>query len=161
LRIRQALGRPIDSWQLGAQTINLVTDRDDEALADVDQARWQNRAGRALTRRAVTAGRVDASAYAEEPSDEAFWSGLCYGNPDRVTAQYRALSEAGATFASAWIMVGSVEHEKIMKSIRLMGEHVIPALRDAQPPAGLWQDLAAETSSAAAQPGPLVEGPSG
>jgi hypothetical protein len=158
LQMRRDAGRAINSWELGSQTINLVTDSNDEAHEHVLQARWQNRGGRALTRRAVVDGQVEAVPYEGEPSDDAFWGGLCYGNPDRVTAQYQALSDAGATFASCWMMVGEQEHARIMKSIRLMGEHVIPALRDTQPPASLWQELSAGTTATA----PLrVEGPSG
>jgi hypothetical protein len=39
-------------------------------------------------------------------------------------------------------MFGGLEHEKIMRSIRLMGEEVIPALKDVHPPAGLEDELA-------------------
>ena len=64
---------------------------------------------------------------------ERFWDAIYYGGPRRVLDKYRRLAEAGATFASCWMMVGGIEHEKIIKSIRLMGEHVIPAVRDVKP----------------------------
>ena len=63
--------------------------------------------------------------------------------PATVTEKYRRLARTGATVASAWTMVGNVPHAQLMTSIRLMGEHVIPALRDVHPPDGLLQELAA------------------
>jgi alkanesulfonate monooxygenase SsuD/methylene tetrahydromethanopterin reductase-like flavin-dependent oxidoreductase (luciferase family) len=158
LRLRQAAGRTTDGYELGAQTINLVTDTDEEALPFVQHARWQNRAGRALTRRAVFDGRADASPYEGEPSDEAFWQALCYGSPESVIKKYEVLSDAGATFASAWMMAGAMEHAQIMKSIRLMGERVIPALRDRQPPRIDLDDGATQAGSQSPQG---VIGPSG
>jgi hypothetical protein len=158
LQARRVAGLPVDSWELGAQSLNLVTASEAEARGEVHRARWQNRAGRSLTRRAVVDGRVDPSPYEGEPSDEAFWDGLCYGDPERVTRQYRALSDAGATFASCWMMAGGMPHERIMQSIRLMGEQVIPALRDVHPPADLLARLEAETATDA---GPRPASPSG
>ena len=105
----------------------------EEARSSVPYARWQNRAGRALTRLAVTDGRVDPAPYPNEPDDEGFWDSIYYGDVERVKGKYRRLAEAGATFASCWMMVGGIEHEKIMKSIRLMGEHVLPELHAYQP----------------------------
>jgi alkanesulfonate monooxygenase SsuD/methylene tetrahydromethanopterin reductase-like flavin-dependent oxidoreductase (luciferase family) len=147
LRMRRNAGLPTSEWELGAQTIALLTDTDAEAREDVANARWQNRAGRALSRRAVVDGRADASPYEGEPTDEAFWDSLCYGSPERVIGKYRALADAGATFASAWMMAGAVSHAKIMKSIRLMGRHVIPALRDVHPPAIDFEETRAATDS--------------
>jgi hypothetical protein len=42
------------------------------------------------------------------------------------------------------MMFGGIEHEKLMRSIRLMGEEVIPALRHVQPPADLPAQLLQE-----------------
>jgi hypothetical protein len=43
------------------------------------------------------------------------------------------------------MMFGGIEHEKLMRSIRLMGEEVIPALRDVQPPDELPAQLRDES----------------
>jgi hypothetical protein len=40
------------------------------------------------------------------------------------------------------MMFGGIEHEKIMRSIKFMGEEVIPALKDVHPPEGLSEELA-------------------
>ena len=103
------------------------------------------------------AGRADAGPYEGEPSDEAFWDTLCYGSPGRVRAKYQALSDAGATFCSAWMMAGAMDHAKIMNSIRLMGQEVIPGLKDAKPSPSFLEEATA-VSEAASRP---VVGPSG
>jgi hypothetical protein len=44
------------------------------------------------------------------------------------------------------MMFGGIEHDKLMRSIRLMGEEVIPALHDVHPPADLPDELLHETA---------------
>src|SRR5207247_1432441 len=134
---RQAAGKPVSGLELGAQAITNVAETDEEARANVRYARWQNRAGRALNSLAVENGRVQVQPYEGEPDDEGLWDRLYYGSPDRVIEKFRALAEGGVTFVSNWMMVGGMEHDKIMKSIRLMGEHVIPALKNVKPPPDL------------------------
>jgi hypothetical protein len=41
------------------------------------------------------------------------------------------------------MMLGDIPHDKVMRSIKLMGEEVIPALKDVHPPAELYDELAA------------------
>jgi alkanesulfonate monooxygenase SsuD/methylene tetrahydromethanopterin reductase-like flavin-dependent oxidoreductase (luciferase family) len=145
---RRELGKSIDGLELGIQTTTHVTDTDTEARADMRYARWQNRGNRALNRQDVKHGRVNAVPYAGEANDEDFYSTLFYGSPETVEAKYRALAECGATFVSCWMSHGGMEHEKIMKSIRLMGERIIPRLRDLQPPPGLAEQLLHEPVAA-------------
>jgi hypothetical protein len=45
------------------------------------------------------------------------------------------------------MMFGGIEHDKLMRSIRLMGEEVIPALRDVHPPTDLPDELLHETAA--------------
>ncbi len=141
LRFKAEAGKPIDTWEIGAQTFCLACDSDDEGRANARYPRWQNRAGRSLTRQDVVDGRVNAVSFDNELDDEAFWNSLYYGSPERLLKKYLALAEAGATFASCWMMTGGIEHEKLMKSIRLMGEHVLPAVHAAQPAPGLADEL--------------------
>jgi hypothetical protein len=126
----------------------LVTDSNEAAREAMKYPRWQNRAGRALNRLDVTDGRVNPIPYDGEAGDEAFWDALFYGDPDRVRGKYLDLAAAGATFASCWMMLGGIEHEKLMRSIRLMGDEVLPAVRAALRPT----DLAAGVAATAATP---------
>jgi alkanesulfonate monooxygenase SsuD/methylene tetrahydromethanopterin reductase-like flavin-dependent oxidoreductase (luciferase family) len=137
LRERAALGLPTDSWEIGAQTFCHVAPTNEEARAAAKYPRWQQRAGRALNRRDVTDGRVNATPVDGEPDDEAFWNALYFGDSDRVRSKYLALAEAGATFASCWMMTGGMPHELLMRSIKLMGEEVLPAVHEARRPVGL------------------------
>ena len=128
-----ALGKPLTNLRLGLQCMTHVAPTDEEAYDAVRYARWQNRAQRGLNRHAVTNGRVDASAYAGELDDEAFRERLFVGSPETVIAKFKSFASVGATHVSNWMMFGGIEHEKLMRSIRLMGEEVIPALRDVSP----------------------------
>lgn len=143
VQARRAAGLPIQGLELGAQAITNVCDTDEEARSNVRYARWQNRAGRSLAALKVKDGRVQVEPYEGEPNDEQLWDRLYYGSPERVIGKFKALADGGVTFVSNWMMAGGMEHEKIMKSIGLMGEHVIPALKDVHPPAGLPQQLLA------------------
>ena len=147
LRERAAAGRPVDTWEIGAQTFCHVAPSNEEARAAAKYPRWQQRAGRSLTRRDVVDGRVNAIPVDGEPDDEAFWEALYYGDPDRVRAKYLALAEAGATFASCWMMAGGMPQELLMRSIKLMGEEVVPALHEAKPPAGLGAEALAPSGT--------------
>jgi alkanesulfonate monooxygenase SsuD/methylene tetrahydromethanopterin reductase-like flavin-dependent oxidoreductase (luciferase family) len=149
-RTRQESGKPVGGMQLGIQTMTHVADTDGEARENMRYARWQNRANRALNRRDVKDGRANAISYPGEANDEDFYKTLFYGSPETVASKYRVLAENGATFVSCWMSVGGMEQEKIMKSVRLMGEQIIPQLRDLEPPPGLAQDLLREPSAVAA-----------
>lgn len=138
------LGKPLTNLRLGLQCMTHVAPTDEEAFEAVRYARWQNRAQRGLHRHAVTNGRVDASPYAGELDDAAFCERLFVGSPATVIAKFKRFASVGATHISNWMMFGGIEHEKLMRSIRLMGEEVIPALRDVQPPADLPATLLEE-----------------
>ena len=71
---------------------------------------------------------------------------LFFGSPATVIEKFKRVASVGATHVSNWMMFGGIEHEKLMRSIRLMGEEVIPALRDVLPPADLPDDLLREAA---------------
>jgi len=142
IHARMDLGKDIHGIDLGMQAITHVAPTDEEAREQLSYARWQNRAGRALGRLEVTNGRVDVSPYEGEPDDDQFMERLYFGSPETVIAKFKRAAELGVTHVSCWSMFGGLEHEKIMRSIRLMGEEVIPALKDIHPPVGLEDKLA-------------------
>jgi len=142
IHARMDLGKDIHGIELGMQAITHVAPTDEEAREQIEYARWQNRAGRALGRLEVTNGRVDVKPYEGEPDDDRFMERLYFGSPETVIAKFKRAAELGVTHVSCWSMFGGLEHEKIMRSIRLMGEEVIPALKDVHPPAGLEDELA-------------------
>jgi len=142
IHARMDLGKSIDGIELGMQAITHVAESDEEAREQVKYARWQNRAGRALGRLAVTNGKVDVTPYEGEPDDNRFMERLYFGSPETLIEKFKKAAELGVTHVSCWSMFGGIEHEKIMRSIRLMGEKVIPALKDIHPPADLADRLA-------------------
>jgi len=142
VQARCQLGKPNDGLTLGLQSITHVAETDAEAEAQLGYARWQNRAGRALARLDVKNGRVQVGPYEGELDDRNFLDRLYFGSPDTVTEKFKEAADLGVTHVSNWMMFGGIEHEKIMRSIRLMGEEVIPALKDVHPPVGLYDRLA-------------------
>jgi hypothetical protein len=121
-----------------------VAETDEEARAQLPYARWQNRAGRALNRLEVSNGRVSPGPFDGELDDDGFMDRLYFGSPDTLIKKFKQAAALGVTHVSLWMMFGGMEHEKLMRSVRLMGEEVIPALRDIHPPAGLAEELAKE-----------------
>ena len=81
--------------------------------------------------------------------------GLFYEWPNPTLRNWKVLFDEGvrqikyseATHVSNWMMFGGLEHEKLMRSIRLMGEEVIPALRDLHPPGSIAGEVLREPSA--------------
>ena len=142
---RMTAGKPMQNIDLGLQCMTHVAPTDEQAYEEVKYARWQTRAQRGLNRHDVTNGRVDASPYEGELDDEAYFERLFFGSPETVIKKFEKMASVGATHISNWMMFGGMEHEKLMRSIRLMGEQVIPALKDLTPPASLYEELIAES----------------
>lgn len=139
-----ALDKPLTNLRLGLQCMTHVAPTDAEAYAEVRYARWQTRAQRGLSRQEVTNGRVNAVPFAGELEDQAYLDRLFFGSPETVIAKFKRFASIGVTHISNWMMFGGIEHEKLMRSIRLMGEEVIPALRQVHPPADLPDALLQE-----------------
>jgi alkanesulfonate monooxygenase SsuD/methylene tetrahydromethanopterin reductase-like flavin-dependent oxidoreductase (luciferase family) len=139
-----AVGKPLSNLRLGLQCMTHVAPTDEEAYEALPYARWQTRAQRGLNRQEVANGRVDASPYPGELDDKAYMDRLFCGSPETVIAKFKHAASVGVTHISNWMMFGGIEHEKLMRSIRLMGEAVIPALREVQPPADLPEALLKE-----------------
>jgi alkanesulfonate monooxygenase SsuD/methylene tetrahydromethanopterin reductase-like flavin-dependent oxidoreductase (luciferase family) len=124
-----------------------VAPTDEEAYAALPYARWQHRAQRGLNRQEVSNGRVNAGPYEGELDETTYLDRLFFGSPATVIEKFKRAASVGVTHVSNWMMFGGIEHEKLMRSIRLMGEEVIPALRDAHPPAGLPDKIRRTTAT--------------
>jgi alkanesulfonate monooxygenase SsuD/methylene tetrahydromethanopterin reductase-like flavin-dependent oxidoreductase (luciferase family) len=138
------LGKSSTDLRLGLQCMTHVAPTDEEAYEALPYVRWQMRAQRGLNRQEVTNGRVDASPYPNEVDDKSLMDRLFFGSPETVIAKFKRAADVGVTHISTWMMFGGIEHEKLMRSIRLMGEEVIPALRLVQPPVELPGQLLRE-----------------
>jgi alkanesulfonate monooxygenase SsuD/methylene tetrahydromethanopterin reductase-like flavin-dependent oxidoreductase (luciferase family) len=142
VQTRRELGKLVEDFELGLQTMTLITENDERARACLAYPRWQLRAARSLNRSDVVNGCVTPTSYEGEPDEDGLWNSLYYGSPDTVIAKFRRAAEAGVTFASNWMMMGGIDHDTVMNSIKLMGQEVLPALRDEHPPADLVERLA-------------------
>jgi len=137
----KAEGKDYHRPDLGLQSITQVAPTDAEALEELQHARWQIRAGRALNRLEVTNGRVSSGPFDGELDEAGLQESLFFGNPDRVIKKFQKAAELGVTHVSNWMMFGNISHEKIMRSIKLMGEEIIPAMKDVEPPMELYDEL--------------------
>ena len=135
-------GRPYHGLDLGLQSMTLIADTDELAARDTVYPRWQTRAGRALNRLDVTNGRVNPTPFEGEQDDATLMDRLFFGSPDTVIQKFRRAASFGVTHVSNWMMMGGIPHEKVMRTIKYMGEEVIPALKDVQPPDELYEELA-------------------
>ena len=142
VKAKRALGKPYSGLDLGIQSMTYVGETNDEARADLRYPRWQMRAGRALGSLQVKNGQVVTAPYDGEMDDDGMMERIFFGNPDAVIEKFRTAASLGATHVSNWMMVGGMPHEKVMRSIKFMGEEVIPALKDVHPPAELYEELA-------------------
>ena len=142
------LGKPTHHLRLGLQSVTHVAPTDEVAYAALPYARWQNRAQRGLNRQDVHNGRVDARPYEGELDETTYLDRLFFGSPATVIEKFKRAASVGVTHVSNWMMFGGIEHEKLMRSIRLMGEEVIPVLRDVRPPADLPDEILHDTVTA-------------
>ena len=54
---------------------------------------------------------------------------LMVGSPERVRKVIRNYADAGVDQLILMVQAGRIPHEKIMQTIRLLGEEVLPAFR--------------------------------
>jgi hypothetical protein len=85
--------------------------------------------------------------YEGELEEATYLDRLFFDSPATVIEKFKRVASVGATHISNWMMFGGIEHDKLMRSIRLMGEEVIPALRDVYPPADLPDKLLHDTAT--------------
>ena len=87
-----------------------------------------------MTAKKVIDGKTQGVPYEGEMPEELFLDRTFLGDPDYLIEKFKKANDAGITNISLWMMWGGIEHEKLMRSIKLMGEKVIPELRDLTPP---------------------------
>lgn len=121
-------GRAGETPEVVVQCNTLVTPTDAEAEAAIGPVRWQRAGAGALLASSVAAAVIDPAADDSAP-DAAFLETLFAGSPAKVRDQFATLGALGATHISAPMAVGGIAHDLVLRSIRLMGAEVIPALR--------------------------------
>lgn len=70
----------------------------------------------------------DPSVLAQVTANDVWERGTCFGSPERVTEQMkRYMRETGTTSFMTQMRIGGLEHEKVMRSMELFANHVMPA----------------------------------
>jgi alkanesulfonate monooxygenase SsuD/methylene tetrahydromethanopterin reductase-like flavin-dependent oxidoreductase (luciferase family) len=141
VKAKKAIGKPYKNVDLGIQSMTCVTGTDEEAKSLLQYPRWQMRAGRALGTGKVTNGQVSTEPFDGELDDAGMMDRIFFGSPDTVRAKFAKAASLGATYVSNWMMMGGMPHDKVMRSIKYMGEEIIPALKDVNPPEELYEEL--------------------
>ena len=98
-------------------------------------------AGNQTTTNLISNGAVAAPPHVGELDDETFIDRMFFGSPETVIEKFERAAKLGVTDVSAWMMIGGFGHAEMIRSIRLMGEHVIPALADTAAPKELAWEL--------------------
>jgi alkanesulfonate monooxygenase SsuD/methylene tetrahydromethanopterin reductase-like flavin-dependent oxidoreductase (luciferase family) len=137
VRYRRDAGKSLDDLNMALQCMTHCAPTMKEALDQLPYIRWQTRAQKALTEKKVIDGKTQGVPYEGEMTDELFLDRTYLGDPDYLIEKFKKANDAGITNISHWMMWGGIEHEKLMRSIKLMGEKVIPELRDLTPPESL------------------------
>jgi alkanesulfonate monooxygenase SsuD/methylene tetrahydromethanopterin reductase-like flavin-dependent oxidoreductase (luciferase family) len=74
--------------------------------------------------------QMQASGQATRDFDDAYESGVfCIGTPERVRKTVQAYADAGVDQLIVMAQVARIPHEKVMQTIRLFGEEIIPAFK--------------------------------
>ncbi|MBM4414943.1 MAG: LLM class flavin-dependent oxidoreductase [Chloroflexi bacterium] len=140
VRARARHGRQSEPLDIVAQTHVHVADTEAEARAVLPEARWQRLSVPSLLAGNVRAGRLQFDPNGADLDDEELVRSHLFATPEHVVDRLRELIAAGVTHVSMLMTFGGLEHHRVMRSIELIGEAVIPALQREKPPRSLFDD---------------------
>jgi alkanesulfonate monooxygenase SsuD/methylene tetrahydromethanopterin reductase-like flavin-dependent oxidoreductase (luciferase family) len=76
--------------------------------------------------RAGQEGRAGQNAAGQSVEERARDGLIAVGDPDDIVQLFKAYEEMGADQLMTWVQFGGLPHEKIVKSMELLAEHVLP-----------------------------------
>jgi alkanesulfonate monooxygenase SsuD/methylene tetrahydromethanopterin reductase-like flavin-dependent oxidoreductase (luciferase family) len=121
------------SAELGLHRHTYVAESDADANAELHHAYWHYRASRHL--RAGTQVVVDGQAidqpFADEPGpDEMRAKNVLFGTPDQIIERIRTYErEVGISYASCFFALGSMDRDRVVRSMETFAAKVMPAFR--------------------------------
>ena len=138
---RRAYDEMVDEQGLDTSNVRIstqrpvyVTDSDADARAAVEEARWNMRVTLSLrqNREKVDKGHAIPVPFDNEPSvDDLLDRYMVIGTPDTCIDRIRKVRDAmGINHFNASLWFGDMPQAKVLKSMRLFAEEVMPALRD-------------------------------
>ena len=110
-----------------------VTDSEADARAAVEEARWNMRVTLSLrqNRERVEKGHAIPVPFDNEPTtDDLLDKFMVIGTPDTCISRIKAVQEAmGNDHFNASFWFGDMAHDKVLRSMRLFAEEVMPAFQ--------------------------------
>jgi alkanesulfonate monooxygenase SsuD/methylene tetrahydromethanopterin reductase-like flavin-dependent oxidoreductase (luciferase family) len=126
--------KPKNPIQVGTQRFVYVADNEADARAAAEQARWNMRVTLSLRNdycRVDDGHAVDVPLPNEPTTDAILNEFTVIGTPDRCIRQIRRLQDVmGITHFNCSFWFGDLKQDKILKSMRLFAEEVMPAFKD-------------------------------
>ena len=123
--------------RVSTQRAVYVTYDEADARAAVEQASWNMRVTLSLrnNRERVENGHAIAVPFDNEPSvDDLLDRYMVIGTPERCIDRIRALQDAmGIDHFNCNFWFGDLAHEKVLRSMRLFAEEVMPAFQNPEP----------------------------
>ena len=125
--------KPPHPLLVGVQRAVYVTDREADARAAAEQARWNMRVTLSLRNHVerVEGGRAIAVPLDKEPTtDDLLDRFLVIGTPETCIRQIRRIRDlVGITHFNCSFWFGDLEHARVLRSMELFAREVMPALR--------------------------------
>ena len=137
---RNDANKPLNNVEMSLQCMTHCSSTNQEALDNLPNIRWKIRAQKALTEMQVVDRRAQAHPYQGETELDIFLDRTYLGDPDSLIQKFQRANEVGITDISLWMDWGGIGHEKLVKSMRLLGEEVIPDVRSLTPPDSAVQE---------------------
>ncbi|MCB1744371.1 MAG: LLM class flavin-dependent oxidoreductase [Gammaproteobacteria bacterium] len=127
----EKLSKPV---RVSTQRPVYVTDSEADARAAVEQARWNMRVTLSLrhNREKVEKGHAIAVPFENEPSiDDLLERYMVIGTPETCIQRIQAIKAAmGIDHFNCSFWFGDMAHDKVLRSMRLFAEQVMPAFKD-------------------------------
>ncbi len=130
-RTVKAAGKTEADTELGILRIAYVAETDAAAREALPHVARSHRTWHHLHygTESVTRGVVCADPVEHEPSPEEAYDRLIIGNPERCIRQIQALEAVGVELVLLNMNFGEMTHREAMRSLRLLGQEVLPAFR--------------------------------
>lgn len=115
-----------------------ITDSAAAARAEVHHGVWHTRTARLLTSNQLPVDRGRAltpmTDLVGEEDPDFLYDDWLFGTPDTVVAKMERLArDTGMTYFNCCFSIGQIEQAKILRSMELFAEHVMPRFRDYMP----------------------------
>ena len=115
-----------------------MSDSEEDARAQVHHGLWHTRTTRSLNENTLPVDRgraqVTAASLEDAPEIDFLYEDWLFGTPDMVAAKIdRLTQQTGMNHLNCTFSIGQVDQAKILRSMRLFAEHIMPRYRNYLP----------------------------